>query len=95
MNAVLVLVAAMVFPLACLGLLLWLTWLEDTLPVTVARHDRRPEPPPILAMPVRPRPPVARVPVQRTPYDVLVDQERQTPEVSRSEALSLGGSTNR
>lgn len=51
---VLVMLASVVgFPVGCLGLLLWLAHLEDTLPQGVRRSARRPSPPPILAIPVQ------------------------------------------
>jgi hypothetical protein len=85
-NSLLVMVAAVLFPVAVLGLLLWLTRLEETLPQAVAAAQRKPEPAPILAVPVRPaRPAVTavRIPAQRQAF-------------SRSETpVSLGGSTKR
>ena len=67
-------VLALMFPVVCLFLVLWLARLEETLTRDVRRSARKPEPPPILRVPVR---------------------ARQASEVSRSAALSLGGSTNR
>jgi hypothetical protein len=68
MAIVVTLVGALLFGPACLAFLLWLGHLEETLPRDVVRAQRRPEPPPILAIPVR-RPqtePVAtQVPAQR------------------------------
>jgi hypothetical protein len=85
-NGVLVMIGALLFPLLGLGLLLWLTHLEETLPQAVDRSRRKPEPPPILAIPVRePQPPAVRIPRQRTPA--------QTGAASLPEP-SLGGSTN-
>ena len=52
MTAVLMLAGAMMFPVAGLGLLLWLTHIEETLPLDVQRAQRRPAPPPVLAIPV-------------------------------------------
>ena len=40
----------MAFPLVCLGFLLWMAHLEDSLPAAVRRSERRPDPPPILAI---------------------------------------------
>jgi hypothetical protein len=86
-NSAVVMVAALLFPLLGLGLLLWLTHLEETLPRAVNRTRRRPDPPPILAIPVRePHPPTVRIPHQRVPA--------QTGAASLPEP-SLGGSTNR
>jgi len=92
MKSLLLLLFAATFPLALFAFLLWLTYLEDTLPRSVRRARRTPDPAPILRMPVQqePRPqPQLEVPVipgQRRPY---------TPEGSRSGAVSLGGSTKR
>ena len=52
MQAVLILAAAMLSPLLSLALLLWLAHLEDTLARDVQRAQRKPAPPPILAIPV-------------------------------------------
>ena len=52
MQALLVLVGALLSPLLALGLLLWLAHLEDTLPRDVRRATREPAPEPILAIPV-------------------------------------------
>jgi hypothetical protein len=68
MDLVLVLVAAAVFPVVCLAFVLWMGRIEDTLPASVARSLRRPDPPPVLRVPVR-RPAVAvgvAIPAQRT-----------------------------
>ena len=66
MQALLVLVGALLSPLLGLGLLLWLAHLEDTLPRDVRRASTKPAPEPILAIPVRaPGTPVATVPEQR------------------------------
>ncbi len=99
MQVVFILCAAVVSPLLGLVLLLWLAHLEDTLPQDVQRAGRRPDPAPILAIPVRRAPTVpvatpARVPIpaQRTaPVAELVGPQA----FSRSTSESLGGSTNR
>ncbi len=57
-------------PLACLGLLMWLAWLEDTLEDSVRKSVRRPAPEPILAIPVR-RPTIPAVPAPVEPAPVL------------------------
>jgi hypothetical protein len=68
MQVLLIAVAAVLSPLLALALLLWLAHLEDTLPQAVQRADRRPDPAPILAVPVRPAPtPAVVIPAQRTP----------------------------
>jgi hypothetical protein len=43
---------AVTFPLACLGLLLGLAYLEDTLPADVRRSQRRSTPEPVRSFPV-------------------------------------------
>ena len=66
MQALLVLVGALLSPLLGLGLLLWLAHLEDTLPRDVRRASTKPAPAPILAIPVRsPGTPVVTIPEQR------------------------------
>ena len=90
MDIVAMLLGAVLFPVAGLGLILWLDHLEQTLPGAVRRAGRRPAPPPILAVPVRATGaahPVT-VPAQRTAQEA--DQA-----FSRSSTVSLGGSTKR
>src|SRR4051812_37021144 len=101
MTIALTLLGAMLFPVATLVLLLWLTRLEETLPRDVEAARRRPAPAPILAIPVRGSEAVAAVvpalapavtlPGQRpAPAIEVVPAQRQT-----SAVLSFGGSTNR
>jgi hypothetical protein len=67
-NGPLVMVAALLFPLLTLGLLLWLTHLEETLPRAVEHARRTPDPPPIREIPVgEPAPPAVQLPAQRSP----------------------------
>ena len=71
MQALLVLVGALLSPLLALGLLLWLAHLEDTLPRDVRRASREPAPEPILAIPVRaPVTPTVTIPEQRAAPEV-------------------------
>ena len=71
MQALLVLVGALLSPLLALGLLLWLAHLEDTLPRDVRRATREPAPEPILAIPVRaPVTPMVTIPEQRAAPEV-------------------------
>lgn len=92
------LAGVLVFPWLCLAFLLWMSWLEDSLPAAVRRTGRTPDPEPILAIPVEPAPaePVPAVPVSAQPV-TLPDQREpvQTSLVARSAEASLGGSTNR
>jgi hypothetical protein len=100
MTIALTLAAAMLFPVAALVLLLWLTRLEETLPRAVEAARREPAPAPILAMPLRgseamspvvPALPAVRLPEQRpAPAIEVVPAQREA-----SAVLSLGGSTNR
>ena len=43
------LAGVLVFPWLCLAFLLWMSWLEDSLPAAVRRTGRTPDPEPILA----------------------------------------------
>lgn len=105
MQAVLMLAGALVSPLLGLALLLWLAHLEDTLPQDVQRTRRKPAPAPILAIPVRAAESMqVVVPGQRDPVGaqafgrpvhVAPGPQPGLREGSRSEAVSLGGSTNR
>ncbi len=53
MRPVLWLAVAAVFPFVLLGLLLWLSRLEDSLPEDIRSARRSPDPEPILRIPVR------------------------------------------
>jgi hypothetical protein len=90
MDIVAMLLGAVLFPVAGLGLILWLDHLEQTLPGAVRSAGRRPDPPPTLALPVR---------VTEAARAVTVPAQRTAPEAdqafSRSSAVSLGGSTKR
>ncbi|HEX5987818.1 MAG TPA: hypothetical protein VFY86_14940 [Nocardioides sp.] len=92
------LAGVLVFPWLCLAFLLWMSWLEDSLPAAVRRTGRTPDPEPILAIPVEhaPAEPVPAEPVSAQPV-TLPDQREpvQTSLVARSAEASLGGSTNR
>jgi hypothetical protein len=105
MKSLLLLLFAATFPVALGAFLLWLTRLEDTLPRSVQRARRTPDPAPILRIPVQ-RQPVTAVPEpqpQPRPQVVvrLIPAQRTspvgsyTPVVSRSDAVSLGGRTKR
>ena len=90
MRNVLQLALAVAFPLVCLAMTLWLSHLEDTLPQSVRRSVRKPDPPPILTIPVQRRPVHDELPAAEEPASVPI----YTAEGSRSAELSLGGSTN-
>ena len=53
MDLMLVLLAVTAFPVACLGFVLWMGVIEDSIPTGVRRAAREPDPAPILAVPVR------------------------------------------
>ena len=66
MDLLLMLSVVVAFPVACLGFVLWMGRVEDSLPGAVRRAVRTPDPPPVLAIPVRrPASPVAVIPLQR------------------------------
>ena len=67
MDLLVVLLAAAVFPVACLGFVLWMARLEDSIPAAVRRATHTPDPLPVLAIPVhRPAPTPAAIPAQRS-----------------------------
>jgi hypothetical protein len=78
MSVVLVLAGALLFPPMCLVFLLWMSHLEDTLTRDVHRARRRPEPAPILAIPVRRPAAAVTIPTQRTAPPVEVTGPDQT-----------------
>ncbi len=88
MQALVIVAGVLLSPLLGFGLLFWLAHLEDTLPRDVDRARRKPDPPPILAIPVRrvaptqavtPTPPA--IPAQRTAPvpELTVPTERPEP----------------
>src|SRR3954452_18312160 len=97
MTVLVELIGALLFPPMCLVFLLWMSHLEDTLVRDVHRAQRRPEPAPIVAIPVREAAPT--IPAQRTapPADVTSAEGAATTQrsaVSRA-GDSFGGSTKR
>ena len=75
MDLLVVLLAAALFPVGCLGFVLWMARIEDSLPEAVRQATRTPDPLPVLAIPVR-RPAAATqvvvMPAQRSaPPEVL------------------------
>lgn len=64
MDLIIVLLVTATFPVAGLGFLLWMARFEDGLPDAVRRTARRPDPPPILAIPIQ-RSPVERAGIAR------------------------------
>lgn len=80
----LVLLGVTAFPTACLGFVLWMGALEESIPAGVRRAVRKPDPPPVLAVPVRRTPAVeaagwwdAVVDAAAAPHPV--PQQRTTP----------------
>ena len=74
MDLLVVLLAAALFPVGCLGFVLWMARIEDSLPEAVRQATRTPDPLPVLAIPVRGPAPtqVVVVPAQRSaPPEVL------------------------
>ncbi len=57
MELVTMLATVVTFPIVCLGFLLWMAHLEDTLPAAVRRTGRQPDPAPIREVPVGPESP--------------------------------------
>jgi hypothetical protein len=82
MSVVVILLGSLSFAPALLAFLLWLSHLEETLQRDVGRALRQPEPPPILAIPVRrPAEPAAPtvIPEQRTAPEVELDGPDAVP----------------
>ncbi len=78
MDLLLVLLAAALFPVACLGFVLWMGRIEDTLPGAVRRATRKPDPLPVLAIPVRRPAPAVVIPAQRTDSSVALTAGART-----------------
>ena len=66
MEEVSQIVLALMFPLVCLFLLLWLARLEETLTRDVRKSERKREPAPILQVPARVKPPAQASVVSRS-----------------------------
>ena len=75
MDLLLMLLVTMAFPVGCLFFVLWMGRIEDSLPEAVRQAARKPDPEPVLAIPVRqpaqPVQPVVTIPVQRTEPPVV------------------------
>jgi hypothetical protein len=97
MHTALMLAVVPLFPLGCLGLLLYLAWLEDRLDADMKKASRRPSPEPIRAIPVHSAPVntapalaapvVARAEVPRRPVAVPAPKPaaaRSMPAAARS-----------
>ena len=91
MDLILVLLVSATFPVAGLGFLLWMARFEDRLPDAVRRSARRPDPPPILTIPVQRSAEASR---RRNP-GLSADQGLEGSRSVALPALSAGGSTNR
>lgn len=53
MDLVTMLASVLVWPWLCLGFVIWMGRIEESLPNAVRKAERRPDPPPVLAMPVQ------------------------------------------
>jgi hypothetical protein len=83
MSVLLVLAGALVMPVGAFAFLMWLAYLEDTLPADVRRAQRKPAPPPILAIPVRTP--------QAEPQTVVIPEQRPVPAAEVAPELSGPG----
>jgi hypothetical protein len=75
MQLVTMLAVVVTYPVLCLGFVLWMARFEDSLPDAVRKAVRTPDPPPILAMPVR-RPAEPVEPVEPSVVDLVVPEQR-------------------
>jgi hypothetical protein len=81
-TVVAMLLGVALFPAAGLGLLLWLSHLEETLARDVRSALRSPPPPPILAIPIqRPDPPVRDLPAAEAAPEPRLPRQRSAPAV--------------
>ncbi len=77
MDLLLMLLVTTMFPVGCLLFVLWMGRIEDSLPGAVRRATRKPDPEPVLAIPVR-RP---AQPVQPVQPAVTIPAQRAEPPV--------------
>jgi hypothetical protein len=87
MQVILQLIGALAMPLGAFAFLFWMAHLEETLPADVKRAQRRPAPPPILAIPVRAAPSVT----QPVTEPVVVPEQRPAPAVEATQVSGAGG----
>ena len=88
MQLVTMLATVVIFPVLCLGFLLWMAAIEDSLPEAVRKAERQPDPPPILAIPVPPR---TEEPAAVTPVTVHLPTQRTGPvDVAETPATTSG-----
>ena len=87
MHPGLLLATSAMVPFACLGLLMWLSWLEDTLVEDVKRTERRHVPEPIVAFPVQ-RAEVTPLPVKPAPAATAAQPE-PTPATPATPAIAV------
>ena len=77
MQLVTMLAVVVTYPVLCLGFVLWMARFEDSLPDAVRKAVRTPDPPPILAMPVRPSAePAEPEPPEPAVVDLVVPEQR-------------------
>ena len=83
MDLLLMLLVATAFPVGCLFFVLWMGRIEDSLPGAVRQAARKPDPEPVLAIPVRqPVQPVQPVqPGQLVQPVVTIPVQRAEPPV--------------
>ena len=86
MQVVLQLAGAATMPVGAFAFLLWMARLEDTLPADVRRAQRQPDPPPILAIPVRTRQ-LAPTPAPANEVSAAASVEAVTPPVVPEQRL--------
>ena len=78
------------FPLACLGFVIWMSRLEDSLPLAVRRSERTPDPEPILAIPLAADPTPAEPSVVEEPVRLPVQRSAPLPEPASGAAVGPG-----
>jgi hypothetical protein len=78
MQLVTMLALVVTYPVLCLGFVLWMARFEDSLPDAVRKAVRTPDPPPILAIPVRPsaEPAEPMEPLEPAVVDLVVPEQR-------------------
>ena len=75
MQLVTMLAVVLTYPVLCLGFVLWMARFEESLPDAVRKAVRTPDPPPILAVPVRP-PAEPTAPPGPVAADLVVPEQR-------------------
>jgi hypothetical protein len=93
MHPLILVAAASSVPFVCLGLLMWLAWLEDTLAADVKKSERRHAPRPVRAVAVQPADSGPAAPDRSAPDRSVPDRSAPERPVSPTAAPDVARSS--